>query len=311
MKNNNFVKGAIFTAIGACCWGFSGNIGQYLSLEKGFEMEWIVVFRLVIVGLGIIFYYTARMGKKAFDIFKSKQNILDVVLFACIGMMPAQYTFFLAIKYSNAGTATVLQYTGPVIIMIYLAIRNRKMPSKIELLAIVFALGGTFLLATQGNIHSLSISSQALFWGIISAFCLAFYTLLPQRLLMQYDSTYVIGWGMFIGGIILSIWYPITEFKGTIDAASISALAFICIMGTLISFSCYLLGVKYIGATLASLFASLEPLSATIVSVVWMKAKFTTIDFIGFGLIIATVFILSFDSIRKPLIEVTPEECSK
>lgn len=43
-------------------------------------------------------------------------------------MLMVQYTYFAAIKHSNAATATVLQYAGPVIIAIYLAIKNKKSP---------------------------------------------------------------------------------------------------------------------------------------------------------------------------------------
>jgi len=41
------------------------------------------------------------------------------------------------------------------------------------------------------------------------------------------------------------------------------------------------------------LIACLEPLSATIVSIVWLKQEFSYIDLIGFAFIIATIGILS------------------
>ena len=68
----------------------------------------------------------------------------------------------MAISYSNAGTATVLQHTGPVLILAYLCIRTLKPPKKREVVAIVFALAGTFILATHGNFHEMVLTKQAL-----------------------------------------------------------------------------------------------------------------------------------------------------
>ena len=63
--------------------------------------------------------------------------------------------------------------------------------------------------------------------------------------------------------------------------------------GTIFAFCCYLAGVAIVGATKGSLIACLEPLSATVVSIVWLKQNFSAIDFIGFVFIIATIGILS------------------
>lgn len=293
MDRKNFMKGALLTAFGACCWGISGNVGQFLATSKNFEIEWIVTFRLLCAGILLLTYLYIKKGDRIFDVWKTKQTSTDLILFSLFGMVPSQYTFFAAIKYSNAATATVLQYTGPVIILLYLAILQRKMPSKVELIAVFFALFGTFLLATNGNIHTLSISPLALFWGGASAVSMAIYTLQPRRLLETQDSPCIIGWSMLIGGILLSFRHPIFPLTGTLDLTSILCLSFILLFGTILGFCFYMLGIKNIGATKASLFASVEPLSSAIVSIVWLNEKFTLIDLLGFAFIVMTIFLLS------------------
>ncbi len=305
MDRKSFIKGALLTAFGACCWGISGNVGQFLAATRNFQLEWIVTFRLLCAGFILLIYLYIKNGN-IFQVWKNKQTAIDLILFSIFGMLPAQYTFFAAIKYSNAATATVLQYTGPVIILIYLAILQKKMPSKLELAAVFFALFGTFLLATNGNIKTLSISPRALFWGIASAFSMAFYTLQPRRLLETQDSPCIIGWGMVIGGFLLSFRYPILPFTGIIDLTSVISLSFILTFGTILGFCFYLLGVKNIGATKASLFASMEPLSSAFVSIVWLKEKFTFIDLTGFAFIIMTIFLLSVKPLHSAA-EITEE----
>ena len=80
-------------------------------------------------------------------------------------MLGVQYSYFTSIRYSNSATATVLQNLGIVFIVLYLAVRSKKIPEVREVLAVILALIGTFLLATNGNFHNLSISKAALFWG--------------------------------------------------------------------------------------------------------------------------------------------------
>ncbi|WP_370900138.1 EamA family transporter [Chryseobacterium gossypii] len=143
---------------------------------------------------------------------------MQLVTFSITGMLAVQYTYFAAIKHSNAATATVLQYAGPVFIAIYLAFRNKKLPLFLEVIAIILAVAGTFLLVTHGNIGSLSISPTALFFGIASAITLAIYTLQPVKLLSKYKSSVVIGWGMFCGGVVFSFVKAPWAIEGIWDA---------------------------------------------------------------------------------------------
>src|SRR5690606_31187566 len=112
-------------------------------------------------------------------VWRNKKDAMQLALFSITGMLAVQYTYFAAINHSNAATATVLQYAGPVIIAVYLALKHKRMPRPLEFLAIGLAVLGTFLLVTHGDIRSLSISGPAFLFGIASAFALAIYTLQP------------------------------------------------------------------------------------------------------------------------------------
>ena len=59
------------------------------------------------------------------------------------------------------------------------------------------------------------------------------------------------------------------------------------------------LRVKLIGPARASLYACVEPIAATLLSAVWLKAPFKPIDFLGFSMIIATILILGYGDLKK------------
>ncbi|WML44435.1 EamA family transporter [Neobacillus sp. PS3-40] len=286
-------KGIILVLIAALFWGVSGTVAQYLFHQQGFSAEWLVDIRLLFSGvILLLFAYTVKK-QNIWSIWKNKRDILALILFGIFGMLGVQYTYFIAILYGNAASATVLQYLAPVFITCFLCIQAKKFPAKYEIFAVLLALIGTFLLVTNGNIQTLSISKPAFFWGILSAFALAFYTLQPGGLLSKWGSLLIVGWGMLIGGIGFSFISPPWKFQGHWSVPSLFAVLFVVIFGTLIAFFCYLESTKYIRASETSLLACAEPLSAAFLAVVWLHVPFGLGEWIGTLCIILTIFLLS------------------
>ncbi|WP_409273860.1 EamA family transporter [Neobacillus sp. SCS-31] len=286
-------KGIALVLIGATLWGISGTVAQYLFQRQGFSPAWLVDIRLLLAGSILMAIGGVKDPAKMTGIWKSRRDAGALLLFSILGMLAVQYTYFAAIDHSNAAAATVLQYLAPTMIAAYLAIKGRKLPTGLEISAIILALVGTLLLVTKGNIGTLSISGLAVFWGIASAVTLAFYTLQPRELLAKWGSITVTGWGMVIGGLFFSFINPPWMFEGTISFRSLLAVLFVVIFGTLLAFYCYLESLKYISASETSLLASVEPLSAAFVSVIWLNVPFGFEEWLGTFCIISTIAILS------------------
>ena len=166
-------------------------------------------------------------------------------------------------------------------------------PNKKELLSIILVVIGTWLLATHGDFTSLYITPMGLFWGLLSALAVVFYTMLPVSLIQEYGSIPVVGFGMLIGGVLLSLTNRFHGGPISYSGRYLIYLAIIIILGTVIPYTSYLLGVHLCGAVKASMVASIEPVSATVCMVAWLGEKFYAIDFIGFLCIFITVFLLA------------------
>jgi drug/metabolite transporter (DMT)-like permease len=280
----------------ALLWGVSGTCAQYLFQHRAMNTEWLVTVRLLVAGallLGLSPALSRQNPQPILSIWQDKRDVVSLLIFSILGMLAVQYTYFAAIRLSNAATATVLQYLGPAIIAGYMAFLNRKLPSGIETLAIVFALLGTYFIVTHGNIHSLSISGAALFWGIASAFALAFYTVYPLRLLQRWNSPLVIGWGMLLGGVAFSVVHAPWKVTGQWDMTTFLLVAFIILFGSLTAFYLFMGSVQILGATDASLMACLEPLAAAVIAVIWLQVRFGLYDWLGTILILSTVLLLT------------------
>ena len=299
-QKNNMIIGTAVTITGGVLWGVSGVCGQYLFQNKGVTAPWLVSVRLVTAGLLMLCYYFLTDREQTLRIWKNKRDRCDVIIYGLLGMMPCQYAYFQTIEWSNAGTATVIQYLGPALIVIWVCFRTRRKPTGREITGVILAITGVFLIATHGNPTNLALSGRALLMGLASAVAVALYTLEPARLQKKYDTPLILAWGMVIGGIALTLIFRPCTVKGIqVDGEMFAALAFVIVFGTMAGFSLYMTGVKMIGSVKASLYACMEPVSSMILTVFWMKINFTTPDLIGTLLVIATIIILAIPTKKK------------
>ncbi|WAC48753.1 EamA family transporter [Asticcacaulis sp. SL142] len=292
-------QGYILALTGALLWGVSGAFMQFLFQDKQVSAEWMVTVRMLISGVLLLSVCSLRRPQKIFAIWRDRENLKRLFLFACLGMISVQYTYFAAIRASNAATATVLQYTGPVMIAAWYAFKEKRWPSPFEALSVALAVGGTFLLVTHGRPSDISISPEALFWGLASAVAFAVYSIQPLKLMRHYPAPIILGWAMLIGGILFSFVHAPWDVVGIWDAQTVIASAFAIIGGTLIAFLVYIQATKLIGARTASLMACAEPLSATLIAVFWLKVPFGVYDWLGAGCIIATLLLLTLRTPSK------------
>jgi drug/metabolite transporter (DMT)-like permease len=281
-------------ALGAAIfWGISGTSAQYLFDHRAMDPAWLVSWRLMWSGLFLVLMQSLRKGNDLIKIWKKPSDAIQLLGFSIFGMVSVQYTYFYSINLSNAATATVLQYMGPILVVAFYALKKKRWPSKVEYLALALALGGTFLLVTHGSFSTLVISEKALIWGILSAFTLAAYTILPVQLLQQFSAASVTGWSMLIGGLLFSLYTQPWYVSGFWDTGTWLAFGYIIIFGTVIAFMIFLSSLNLIGAQTASLLCCVEPLSAALTAVLWLQVPFGGMDWLGTICILTTVVVLT------------------
>ncbi len=289
---NQTKKGTILTLVAGFSWGISGISGQYL-MANGVHVNLLTSLRLLIAGLflTVLAYFQDKKTLKI--LLTSKKNLLGIVFFALFGLVLNQYAYLSAIRYTNAGTATVLQYATPVLVLINACLRNRVLPSWTEVVAIVLAIGGVFMMATHGNLSELAITPAGLFWGILSAFTYAAYLLLPAQLIRTYGSLPVISLSMLLGGLLFPLFSQAWNYSFDMTGTNLLALFGIVGIGTIFAYTVFLHGVSIIGPIKGSLLASVEPVASVLLTVLVMGTQFYPTDFVGMVLIIAAVLLIS------------------
>jgi drug/metabolite transporter (DMT)-like permease len=287
------LKGIAMVLVGGSLWGISGTVAQVLFQRYGVHAEWLVTIRLLCAGIILLFW--AGMKKQGiWAVWKKPRDGVKILIFGLIGMLGVQYSYFASIESGNATTATLLQYLGPVFITVYMALKIRQLPQKKDMVALLLAMLGTFLLVTNGSFKGLTVPVPAVFWGLLSALTAAFYTVYPERLIIRFGSVVTVGWGMLIGGIGMGLRNPPWDAKGGFLTPHVLALVgFVVVFGTLLSFYLYLDSLRYLSPAEVGVLGSAEPLSAAVMSIFWFHHIPGLYELAGGLCIIATVAILS------------------
>jgi len=286
------VKGTLFTVIAGIAWGLSGTSGQYL-MAHGISALVLTNIRLIIAGLLLVLLSYIKSKEQFLAFLKDKSSLFSLLLFSLFGLFLNQLAYLTAIHETNAGTATVLQYVCPVGILAYTCIKDKVAPTIAEILSMILAIGGTFLIATHGQMDQLSMTPAGLFWGLFSALTYALYIILPIKLIQKWGSILVIGVGMTISGFVA---VPFTGIIGASLPMSFDIfLAFvgIILIGTVFAYTAFLKGASMVGLVKSSLLASIEPISAVFFAFMIMGDIFYPIDFLGMAMILLAVTIIS------------------
>ena len=285
-------KGTLFTVIAGIAWGLSGTSGQYL-MAHGISALVLTNIRLIVAGLLLVLLSYIKSKEQFLAFLRDKSSLFSLLLFSLFGLFLNQLAYLSAIQETNAGTATVLQYVCPVGILAYTCIKDKVAPTIAEIISMILAIGGTFLIATHGQMDQLSMTPAGLFWGLFSALTYALYIILPIKLIQKWGSILVIGVGMTISGFVA---VPFTGLIGASIPMSFDiflAFAGIILIGTVFAYTAFLKGASMIGPVKSSLLASIEPISAVFFAFMIMGDIFYLVDFLGMAMILLAVTIIS------------------
>ncbi|WP_431030281.1 DMT family transporter [Lysinibacillus sp. LZ02] len=288
------LKGILMIIIGSISWGATGPIMEWLLSTTEITPSFMLAVRLIIAGTLLLAFLHVK-GTNVFAIWRQTAWRNQLLIFSIIGMLGLQFTFVKTIEESNAIVATLLQFLAPIFIILYVSIAHKKWPPKAQVIGIIGTLCGLFLLLTNGSLSSLMVSKTALIWGVAVGFTYAFYTLYPARLMKEWGVLVVVAWGFLLSGVELSIIgriWATDEWGLLANSTVIWMISGLVIFGT-VAFVLFLSSMKYITAIETSVLSSFEPVTATIISVIWLGSVMQMWQVVGIMLMLVFVAYLS------------------
>ena len=225
-----------------------------------------------------------------------------------MGLYLSQITYAISIEYTNAGTATVLQATCTVFVMLFTCLRLRRAPRVPDLIGLVCALAAATLIATQGDWGVIVLPMAGLAWGIVNALSETLYIMAPQRLYGRWDRVTIISCGMVISGIAAALVWAAQAVGGgaglsslvpALDAVGwLALLGGVGLLGTFAAFGLFLYGVSLVGSVKGSLLGVAEPAGAMVIAALWLGTAFSGADWAGLILMAAMITLVSLSGAK-------------
>jgi len=300
MERNRTLEGVASTLAGAIAWGFSGTCVQYLFASTGMDALLLTTIRELGAGLVFVAVLVLRYRKTLRAMLQDRDTVRRLAIFGSCGLFLNSAVYAATISFTNAGTATVLQSLNIVLVLGVTCVVAHRLPRRLEVAALLCALLAVFLIATHGDPSTLQLPLMGLLFGLATAAAATFYTMYPRPLFQRWGSFAVTGLGMFVGGItgVVACLASGTLAKGlpAVDATGALVLAIAVLVGTFGAYGLFLHGISLVGAVAGNMLGAAEPVSATVISALWLATPFSWADWAGLALMVATICLIALQS---------------
>lgn len=278
-------------------WGTIGLFVRVLNKENLASMD-IVMLRAIVTSL-LLFLYLLFYNRKLLIVRRK-----DIWCFLGTGLCSVvffNYCYFRTITLTSLSVAAVLLYTAPAIVMLMSAIlfREKITAQKLVALAATF-LGCMFVTGIIGTTDRLNM--KGIIVGLGAGLGYALYSVFGRYALERGYHSLTISFYTFLFAMAGTM--PFSDFNRVIaiGTGSVRMFFFCLIFGlfsTVIPYIVYTRGLQEMENSKASIIASIEPVTATVLGVLVYHEKITMCEIAGIILVIGSIVLSNVHIERK------------
>jgi len=287
--SSNPVKGYLSVVAAAIMWASSGVAGKAL-FAGGITPFELVQVRVTVstLLLALLFSLYSR------NLFRIRCKDLGYFfLLGGVAMALVQVTYFYAISKIQVAAAIFIQYLAPVMVAFFSICFWKERLTPTKFLSLVISLAGCYLVVGGYNLHLMQMNRVGILCGLASALCFATYTLFGERGMHRYSPWTVLFYAFLFATFTWHIIYP--PFQYLWAGYSLNQwgwLLYISVIGTLIPFALFFVGVNFIRSTRASITATLEPISAGFFAYLFLGEVLEPLQIVGGAMVVGAIVLL-------------------
>ncbi|MGM0435970.1 MAG: EamA family transporter [Bacillota bacterium] len=278
----------VLVMLAALFWGISGAIAEIL-MDKGWNPLVISFYRGFV---GFLFFFIWSLVKWRGDWIPSVGFSLWAVL-AGIGVVGNFTFYFLSIEAASISVAVTLMYTAPVFVLLTALVLGFERSTMSKWLSVVFVLFGIVLLTGAYEIDTVSATIFGTVFGLASglSYTLFIFGFKNASLIGNPRSTLTLAFLSF--SIVLFILMDMEEALNVLTSEDIGWFVLLGLLGAGISFFIYIIGLRRTPPTTASVVAMIEPVTASLIGILFLGNQLSLIQFVGMVIILVTITSLS------------------
>ena len=282
----------ILVGLAGVLWASSGVAVQDFFAHSYKSAMDLTNIRMIMAGLFLLLIAWLHGGlKRSLRILRFKPRLwIDTAIYGIAGVALMQFTYFQAISIGGAAATTVIQYSCPAFVVIFDSLYYRRLPTRGEVIAVILAMVGVFLLVTGGDINKLIVPLACVLWSLASGAFFAFSAIFPKHLFeSRVDQYFLTSVGMIIGGLFTFLLVDEINWLPFFESDTIFDVAWIIIFGTVGAFLLFNMGLVYLTPEEASVTAAMEPVASVIISFFVFGTMFGLIETLGIVMVILAI----------------------
>lgn len=222
---------------------------------------------------------------------KLKIKIKDWWMFAGTGVLSFalfNYCYFYAMNTISLSAAAILLYTAPVFVALMSVAFFKEKMTKYKTAALILAFVGC---AASSGLTGGAINTAGVIYGLLSGFLYALYSIFGKIALKKYSSETVTFY-TFIFASLGALPLSRNAYSPAVDAPLFFYLILFALVCGAIPYVLYTGGLSKLEPDKASIMASVEPVTASFVGMIFFAEPFSAGSVIGLCCIIAAIVLL-------------------
>ena len=293
-------KGYILAAFAAAAYGTNPAFAIPLY-EMGMDPNSVLIFRY---SLGIPILALLMILRKI-DFKLHKDEVFPVFILGIL-MALSSLTLFESYNYINSGIASTLLFVYPIMVAVIMTFFFKEHFKTSLILCFIFMVGGLFLLMRPSGGEKLN--GYGFLLVMVSALTYAIYIVLvnTSKAISRIPTTKLLFY-VLIFGCSLFLFKLAAGSQFTLPARPVGwyNLIALAVIPTVLSLACTSAAIHIIGSTPTAIFGALEPVTAVILSVIFLDQAITAQEIMGGMLIIiATTIVVTSNAVDKFILHV-------
>ena len=283
-------RGIAFVLLAGLLWGAMGVYVKFFTAE-GLSATDTALVRIgsasILMGIYILF--------KDKSLFKIKLRHLWCFFGSGVcSLMFFSLCYFETILRSSMSVAAVLLYLAPIFVMLMSRLFFKAPITPCKILAIIFSVVGCALVAGIAGSGS-TITVTAFLYGLGSAVGYALYSIFSKFALIRGYSSYTITFYTFLfafAGLLLFADVPLVGRVLIENGENVVMGVLIGLLSAVLPYVFYTKGLETTEAGKASILASVEPVCATLISIIAYRERPTFLQVVGIVFVLFSIVLL-------------------
>jgi DME family drug/metabolite transporter len=216
-----------------------------------------------------------------------------------LGVAASNYLYYLAIQRTDVATAIILQYTAPILVLLYTVARGLQKPTVQRIAAVGLAVTGIALVIGIFGSTGFRLDAIGVIAALGAAFSFAFYNVGGHSILARYDR-----WTVLLYVILsASLFWIVVNPPWKIAAAHYSVdqwlfLLVFSLVSVLAPFSLYFAGLQHLEPTRAIVVSCLEPVFSIVIAAVALGEIVRPLQTVGIVLVLVAIVVVQLPDRR-------------